>query len=62
MEGLTLSSERLTIPHPEIEKRSFVLIPLKDVYTQPLLFGQTIDHLIDQTGNKEDVWTSKESW
>lgn len=62
MEGLTLSSKRLTIPHPEIEKRSFVLIPLKDVYTQSLLFGQTIDHLIDQTGNKEDVWTSKESW
>ncbi|GAA2909838.1 2-amino-4-hydroxy-6-hydroxymethyldihydropteridine diphosphokinase [Enterococcus pseudoavium] len=62
LEDLTFSDQRLTIPHSEIKKRSFVLVPLKDVYSQSLLFGQAIEDLIDQTGNQEEVWNSTESW
>lgn len=57
-----ISSERLTLPHAEIKKRSFVLIPLKDVYEKDSLFHNTLDELIEKTGNKMDVWKSKESW
>lgn len=52
----------LVIPHQEIAKRSFVLIPLKDVYAGETLFSQPLEKLIDQTGNKNEVWTSGESW
>ncbi len=57
-----VNTERLTIPHIEIKKRSFVLIPLKDVYEEDTLFGQTLENLINQTGNKEEVWETTESW
>ncbi|MEG0254757.1 MAG: 2-amino-4-hydroxy-6-hydroxymethyldihydropteridine diphosphokinase [Vagococcus sp.] len=62
MEGIEMTSERLNIPHIELVKRSFVLIPLKDVYENKTLFGESIDQLIEDTGNKDDVWQSKESW
>ncbi|MBP2097603.1 2-amino-4-hydroxy-6-hydroxymethyldihydropteridine diphosphokinase [Enterococcus rivorum] len=52
----------LVIPHQEIAKRSFVLIPLKDVYVGKTLFSQSLEKLIDQTGNKNEVWISGESW
>lgn len=58
----TLDSERLTLPHKEITKRSFVLIPLADVYLEQKLFGQTFSQLIEATGNQQEVWKSKESW
>ncbi|MDT2829360.1 2-amino-4-hydroxy-6-hydroxymethyldihydropteridine diphosphokinase [Vagococcus carniphilus] len=57
-----ITSEKLTIPHIELKKRSFVLIPLKDVYEEETLFNETLGELIETTGNKMDVWKSKESW
>jgi len=30
-DATVISSERLTIPHPEIEKRAFVLVPMMDI-------------------------------
>lgn len=62
MEGVTYQDERLTIPHIEIVKRSFVLIPLKDVYEKTELFGKNLEQLINETGNQEEVWKSRESW
>ncbi|MGY3777069.1 2-amino-4-hydroxy-6-hydroxymethyldihydropteridine diphosphokinase [Isobaculum melis] len=58
----TLTSERLILPHKEITKRSFVLIPLADVYVNQTLFGQSLPELIEATGNQQEVWKSKESW
>ena len=49
--GLQVSdSNTLKIPHPEIEKRAFVLIPLKELspeWTHPLS-GLSIDLLLEQ--------------
>lgn len=33
-DGLVLDEDRLTLPHPQIEKRGFVLIPLADIAPQ----------------------------
>jgi len=30
-DAIVISSERLTIPHPEIENRAFVLVPMMDI-------------------------------
>lgn len=62
MDGVTYQDERLTIPHIEVAKRSFVLIPLKDVYEKTALFGKNIEQLISETGNQDEVWKSRESW
>ncbi|OJG92767.1 2-amino-4-hydroxy-6-hydroxymethyldihydropteridine diphosphokinase [Enterococcus silesiacus] len=55
-------TERLIIPHKEMFKRSFVLIPLKDIYPKATFQGQAFDELIASTGNRAEVWLSKESW
>ncbi|MDB6146934.1 MAG: 2-amino-4-hydroxy-6-hydroxymethyldihydropteridine pyrophosphokinae [Spartobacteria bacterium] len=38
---MTLKSERLTLPHPRIEGRKFVLAPLADIRPELVLPGQT---------------------
>lgn len=52
----------LKIPHVELTKRSFVLIPLKDIYREKLLLGETIDYWIKASGNQEEVKLSAKEW
>ncbi|WP_109126138.1 2-amino-4-hydroxy-6-hydroxymethyldihydropteridine diphosphokinase [Dyella sp. C11] len=40
MEGVTMSDDRLTLPHPRIAQRAFVLQPLNDLAPDLLLPGQ----------------------
>jgi len=40
MEGVRLDDERLTLPHPRIAERAFVLLPLADLVPDLLLPGQ----------------------
>jgi 2-amino-4-hydroxy-6-hydroxymethyldihydropteridine diphosphokinase len=56
-----VQKENLQIPHKELLKRAFVLIPLSDVHPQKL-FGKEIAEWISLAGNSEDVWLAKESW
>jgi 2-amino-4-hydroxy-6-hydroxymethyldihydropteridine diphosphokinase len=49
----TIRSERLTLPHPRIAERAFVLIPLRDVAPEFRLGGKSIVEMLaslDATG------------
>lgn len=58
----TMDTPVLTIPHKELTKRSFVLVPLKDVYPEDELFGKSFEKWIKETNNVEDIIDCKESW
>lgn len=45
MEGVAQLEQRLTIPHPRIEERAFVLVPLADITAKEMLKGKTISQL-----------------
>lgn len=40
MDGVLLEDERLTLPHPRIHERAFVLVPLNDLAPNLVLPGQ----------------------
>ena len=40
MDGMVLSDERLSLPHPRIHERAFVLLPLHDLAPGLVLAGQ----------------------
>lgn len=40
LDGVTLANERLTLPHPRIAERAFVLLPLNDLAPGLVLPGQ----------------------
>lgn len=49
---LDIDSKDLTVPHPRMFERAFVLVPLKDVLTDGRIRGTPIDELI----KKCDTW------
>lgn len=52
--GESISVHNLTIPHPQLHKRLFVLLPLKDVssnYMHPI-FQKNIDKLLQECEDK----------
>ena len=62
MEGVKLTTPRLTIPHVEITKRAFVLIPLQDVYQEKTLQGKSLSEWIAATGDEKTVRLSEKVW
>ena len=57
---LELESEALTIPHPRIAERSFVLAPLSDVWEGVLpVLGRTPAALLEAVG-LEGAWRTGE--
>lgn len=62
LDSLKVEFPHLTIPHKEITKRSFVLIPLADVYEQKEIFSKSFDTWINATGNREDVILKSKEW
>jgi len=53
-----LEKENIVIPHPMIEKRNFVLIPLMEImgeYIHPVL-QKTIEELYEESNDPSEVW------
>ena len=53
----TIQCEELTIPHPELEKRAFVLVPLCEIagdYIHPVL-KKPISQLMAQLGDEGGI-------
>lgn len=42
MDGVTLDDERLTLPHPRMAERAFVLVPLCDIAPDGIIAGRTV--------------------
>lgn len=59
---IKLETPSLTIPHVEITKRAFVLIPLADVYQEEFLLGKRLDQWIEETGDRQSVRLSEKVW
>ena len=57
---MTMESETLTIPHPRIAERAFVLAPLTDIVDGPLpVLGRTAAELLEAAG-LEGAWRTAE--
>lgn len=58
-DDLMMRSKFLTIPHPEIQNRKFILVPLLEItpdYTHPI-FKKSIQQLFDDCSDK--LWVKK---
>jgi 2-amino-4-hydroxy-6-hydroxymethyldihydropteridine diphosphokinase len=45
LDGLTIDDDRLTVPHPRLHQRAFVVMPLLELLPDPVLPNNT--HLLD---------------
>jgi len=59
-DNLVLNHPKLTIPHPEMLKRAFVLIPLRDIDPDIKFNGIGIDDYIKNCGDRHTVVLYKE--
>lgn len=46
-----LMSDRLTLPHPRLTVRSFVLAPLAEIAPQKFVHGRTVEDHLNETGD-----------
>ena len=55
-ENVTMNTPRLTLPHPRIKERAFVMVPLRDLYPDEVALGldfnEAIEVVLVQNGTK----------
>lgn len=48
-----IHDDRLDVPHPRMFERAFVLIPLKDIMTEDICYGQSIEEALSKIEDQE---------
>ncbi len=64
VDDLVMDSPLLTLPHPRLQQRHFVLLPLNDLAPQlnhPVL-NETIDHLLQKLPTAVGITRLNETW
>lgn len=54
-EGVELKHKDLLIPHPRMFERSFVLVPLKEIYEGKDINGNSFDELVKNCGDNQGI-------
>ena len=55
-----INTERLSVPHPRMLMRNFVVIPLLDVYTDSILLNRTTAEILRDTPDSDlTLWQDK---
>jgi len=56
-ENVTVRSSRLTVPHPRLSERRFVLVPLREIAPKAAhpVSGKTISEMLRETADKSKV-------
>ena len=59
-----IADDRLTIPHPGLQDRLFVLVPLADIYPelQHPAYMQTVSEMIVECADKSEIKVIKDFW
>ncbi|SMO80607.1 2-amino-4-hydroxy-6-hydroxymethyldihydropteridine diphosphokinase [Melghirimyces algeriensis] len=59
-----IQTEDLTVPHPRMTERPFVLIPLADLIPERIIpgTGKTVIHWVRETGQPEDLVRSSDTF
>lgn len=56
-EGYTSDTDELTVPHPLIGERDFVLVPIKDIYDSMVIYGfnyaESYENIIGKSSAKK---------
>ena len=52
---LSISKDELTIPHPHLKERSFVLVPLAEIWPDALVDGITVKEIFQKRTDLDEV-------
>ena len=52
---LSISKDELTIPHPHLKERSFVLVPLAEIWPDALVDGITVKEILQKRTDIDEV-------